>query len=95
MLEYLLIYCTPDKINNLISQIKKDNTVMITEYMFLEKDLELRKLLCMLILKNNQISTLQDEIYNDFTGFKHDRGITHLRNVIFEMTQLVEDKNIA
>ena len=49
----------------------------------------------MLILKNNQISTLQDEIYNDFTGFKHDIGITHLKNVIFEMTQLVKSKIIA
>ena len=63
--------------------------------MFLEKDIELRKLLCMLILKNNQISTLQDEMYNDFTGFKHDIGITHLKNVIFEMTQLVKSKIIA
>ena len=81
--------------NNLVSQMERDNTVLITEYMVPQKDFELRKRLHMIILKHNPISTVQDKTYRNFTGFKHKRSITHIRNVIFKMTELIEDMIIT
>ena len=49
-LRNLLTYLNPDKIINLMSQMKKDNIVITTECMVPEKDLELRKWLRMTIV---------------------------------------------
>ena len=45
-----------------------------------EKDLELINWLCMIILKINPISIVQDIIYRSFTGFKHKIGTTHQKS---------------
>ena len=49
----------------------------------------------MIILKDNQISIVQDEICRYCAGFKHKISITYIRNVIFRMMELKEDNSIA
>ena len=49
----------------------------------------------MIILKNNPISILQDPIYRKFAGFKYKTSIGVVRNIIFKMMELIEEKNIA
>ena len=57
-----------------------------------ERDFELRKWLRMLILKNNPISIAHDKICRDFAGFKYNKSIGIVKNIIFKMTELVENK---
>ena len=60
-----------------------------------EKDPEFRQWLRMINLKNNPILIVQDENYRDFAGFKYKICITHVKNIIVKMTELVEDKIIT
>ena len=43
----------------------------------------------MIILKNNSILLVQDKIYRDFSGFKHNTSSRVVRNIIFKMTKVV------
>ena len=70
-LKNLLTHWTPDKLASLVTQMKKEDSVMSTEYMVPEKDIEIKKWLRMIILKNNPISLVQHTIYKDFAGFKY------------------------
>ena len=72
--------------------MKKRNNVIITDYMVLERNFELRKWLRMLVLKNNPISIAHDKIYRDFAGFKYNKSIGIVKNIIFKMMELVENK---
>ena len=74
-LKHLLTHWTPEKFINLVSQMKREDNVIITDYLVPEKDIELRKWFRMIILKNNLISIVQDKIYRDFAGFKHHTSI--------------------
>ena len=75
--------------------MKKEDSVIITEYMLPEKDIEIKKWLRIIILKNNPISIIQDTIYSDFAGFKYNTSIGVVRNIIFKMTELVEERIMA
>ena len=61
--------------------MKKEDSVIITEFMVPEKDIEIKKWLHMINLKNNPISIVQDPIY---------RSIEVMRKIIFKMMELVE-----
>ena len=54
--------------------------------MVLEKDIESRKRFCMIILKNNQISIVQDKLNRNFERFKHNTSIGVVRNIIFKIS---------
>ena len=75
--------------------MNKEDSVIITEYMLPEKDIEIKKWLRIIILKNNPISIIQDTIYSDFAGFKYNTSIGVVRNFIFKMTKCVEEHNIV
>ena len=45
--------------------------------------------------KNNPISIVQENIYREFAGFNHKISIGVVSNIIFKMTELVEEKIIA
>ena len=94
-LKHLLTHWTPDKLTRLVTQTKKEDSVILTEFMVPEKDMEIKMWLRMIISKNNPISIVQDPIYREFAGFKHKISIGVVRTIIFKMTELVEEKIVA
>ena len=46
-LKHLLTQWTPDKLTSLVTQMKKEDIVIITEFMVPEKDIEIKKWLRM------------------------------------------------
>ena len=72
--------------------MKKDNAI-ITEFMVSEKNIEIKKLLRMIILKNNPITIVQDPIYREVAEFKYKISFGVVRGFILKMTELVEEKN--
>ena len=92
-MKHLLTHWTPDKLISLVTQMKKEDSLTVTDFMVTEKDMEIKKWLRMTILKNNPISIVQNKIYREFAGFNHKISIGVVRNIIFKMMELVE-KNI-
>ena len=70
-MKHLLTHWTPDKLISLVTQMTKDSSLIIADFMVPEKDMEIKKWLRMIILKNNPISIVQDKIYREFAGFNH------------------------
>ena len=73
--------------------MKKEDSAIITDFMVSEKNIKIKKLLRMIILKNNPISIVQDPIYREFAEFKYKTSIGVLKGFILKMTELVEEKN--
>ena len=91
----LLTHWTPDKLTSLVIQMKKEDSVIIIDLMVSEQGIEMKKWLRMIILKNNPISIVQNPTYREFAGFKYKTSIRVVRNMIFKMTELVEEQIIA
>ena len=56
---------------------------------------QVKRCICMNILRNNPISINKDEVYGNFAGLKDNLEIKYIRKIIFKINKIVEHKILA